>query len=312
MRKRRHHSVWRYYLGAWAPSGKLFCLQGERIFDVGPGQVAVERDLYALESLSAEELEFVRALTTVGGPDSASGKKIDSWLEFLMLPARATEILRRKGAGQDDPLFVRLLNFGEDFQGHIESSAVELLNALRRHDAGFMKDDRLYADFLYFLFLQFFRTSKWPETIRSAIAPVPGVRFERVWRVLPYLFADNVGEAIFCERMSWRLMFLESFSSISFVTSDQPLFNAVPLPESRSESPEELKIYYPISPQVAILFSKGVEYENGAIIALSESGTHTFNKLVHENAHRQVFGDTQEALETLKREVPLKRCHPLS
>lgn len=300
MRKRRHHSVWKYYLGAWAPSGKLFCLQGERIFDVGPGQVAVERDLYALQSLSVEELAFVRALT-VREPDSAPGKKIDSWLEFLMFPTRATEVLRRAGAGQDDPLFVRLLNFGEDFQSHVEGSAVELLAALRRRDAGFLEDDRLYADFLFFLFLQFFRTSKWPRTIHSAIAPVPGVRFERVWKVLPYLFADNVGEAIYRERMNWRLVFLESCSPVSFVTSDQPLFNTVPLPESKSESPEELKIYYPISPQLGIRFSKEVENENGAIVALSEDETRACNKLVHTNAHRQVYGETQEVLETLRR-----------
>jgi hypothetical protein len=298
VRKRRHHSVWKYYLRAWAPNGKLFCLQGDKIFDVGLGQVAVDRDLYVLEALSGEELEFVRALT-VREPGSEAEKQIDSWLDFLTLPTRASEALLRAGAKPADPLLVRFFNFGEDFQSHIEDNAVGFLDALRRRDASFLRDERSYAVFLFFMLLQFFRTSKWPETIHAAITPVPGVRFERVWKVLPYLFAHNVGGAIYCERMNWRLVFLESCSSSSFVTSDQPLFNTVSLPESRSETSTELRIYYPISPRLAIHFSEETKIENGTIIALSTAETHSYNRLVHANSHRQVYGETREILETL-------------
>ena len=176
---------------------------------------------------------------------------------------------------------------------------MELLDALRRRDSSFLKDDRRYAQFLFFLFVQFFRTSKWFEIAPQAELRLPGVRFDRVLKVLSYIYADNVGEYIYCERDKWRLVFLEARCSTSLVTSDQPLFNSVPLPASKEQAPEEFKIFYPVSPQLAIRFSEESQVQNGTVISLSEHETRAYNELVKSNSFRQIFGASREVLEFL-------------
>jgi hypothetical protein len=71
MKKRRQHYVWRHYLEAWAPHGKLWCHRlGENVFSTSTQNVAHERDFYRLCEMSEFDLLVVRKLVIEGlAPD---------------------------------------------------------------------------------------------------------------------------------------------------------------------------------------------------------------------------------------------------
>jgi hypothetical protein len=72
--KRRHHYVWRYYLGAWVLNNKVFCLMNGKIFEPNPIRVGIEKDFYAMSELSDEDIIFIRRMAI--GNDQGLKKKM--------------------------------------------------------------------------------------------------------------------------------------------------------------------------------------------------------------------------------------------
>ncbi|HEX5734995.1 MAG TPA: DUF4238 domain-containing protein [Blastocatellia bacterium] len=263
--------------------------------------MAVKRDLYSPELLTPQDLAFVRQLTASNAGNQTS-RDIEAWIDFLRLPVHARELLAQVGVQKGDPLLIAFQNFEEDFHAHLEGRAVKLLDALRRRDTSFLADDYEYAGFLFFLFLQLFRTVKWNETISAEISPTPGVRLESAWRVLRYVFASNAASTVFVERQNWRLRFLESCPTTSFITGDQPLFNTVPLPRAKAEAPEELVLYYPVAPTLALLLVEETRVANGAVTSLTTDETKRYNQLTVANSYLQAYGVSRKVLCELRRE----------
>lgn len=82
-----------------------------------------------------------------------------------------------------------------------------------------------------------------------------------------------------------------------FVTGDQPAIN---LKGTRPRPPESLSIYYPISPQLALLLADVSEEPLFPAEGLTTAQASMLNERLAEASYKQVFGQSEEPLKALR------------
>jgi putative heme iron utilization protein len=110
------------------------------------------------------------------------------------------------------------------------------------------------------------------------------------------MFAFNIGRSLFLERRKRKLVLVRNDTDVPFVTADQPAIN---LKGTRPRPPENLSIYYPISPQLALLLADVGEEPMFPAQGLTAEQASALNRKVVEASHKQVFAQSRESLEGL-------------
>ena len=92
---------------------------------------------------------------------------------------------------------------------------------------------------------------------------------------------------------NYKIIFLINNSDVPFVTSDQPVVNAVP--EDLIQPSEGIEFYYPLSPNLAILYTNLRWCENREI-GCDEAKD--WNRLIVSKAERFVFSKVDCSMTT--------------
>jgi hypothetical protein len=230
----------------------------------------------------------------------------EDWLQFLDLPFRLADLV--KSANVNDPAVGELIdellnNYEEDFHANVETDLSGYLASLQRHDVSFLERSDDFIKFVYALSVQAMRTSSMQEGVVAAVEAL-GLRFDRIWRVLRHILADNVGWVLYAERAAWRLVFLEASNARSFITGDQPLLNACAMECPVGQEPEHLEFYYPISPKLAILLPRRTDVNHGVRLPLDAREIDRYNLYIAEKAREQIYSDSRELLERIAESLP--------
>jgi hypothetical protein len=61
--------------------------------------------------------------------------------------------------------------------------------------------------------------------------------------------------------------------------------------------PENVELYYPVSPKIAILISEKEEYQSNRLKILNEHEVVSYNKMMIRNSHNQVYGASMNVLQ---------------
>lgn len=293
MKVRGQHYVWRHYLGAWAVSGQVHCLRDGRVFRTDPKNVGKERDFYRLRELTDADVQMARE-TIRASPEHIRRLHENLLLRFASLP-RLRAAASPAGLGSkeaDEALEEAIVNLEELLHGGIERSAQGFLARARNGDVSFYDDDKAAADFLYFLSVQYMRTKGIRENVVAGMAAkAPGIYadVDRVWNILSHIFATNIGWSLYAERRTFRLVLMTNGSQRALITSDQPVINT--LGRNDGAPPDELELYYPISPRRGLLLTKGEVEEDRK--TLTESDVQHYNSLIASRAHEMIFGDSE-------------------
>lgn len=292
---RRHHFVWRHYLEAWLSGEKIYCLRGEKVFDVKPRNVALKTDFYKLEELSPVEIQFVEGLADKQ-PKLLRALNM-RWIKQFTRVFEVRRQLIEKGSSIEeidkavDPLLTKMC---ENLHALIESDAIEILSALRRGDISFFKEDDARINFLYFVCVQYTRTRNMKEKTMEVPLHQIGVDPGKIFPLLSQIIATSVAYGLNAE--DHQLYLLRADGKERFITGDQPVINAKWVPSSSSQAITGLDFYYPISPTIAVLLAK----EPPADTALTDKMVRTYNHLIQQNSHEMVFGHSSEALKPFK------------
>ena len=93
-------------------------------------------------------------------------------------------------------------------------------------------------------------------------------------------------------------MVVDNPTDTPFITSDQPIINLHA--NSTGKTPDKLEFFYPLSPRKAVLL---IESSNPARVepSLSAFAVNSYNVLMLRNSYEQVFSNSAEYLETIKR-----------
>jgi hypothetical protein len=62
IKKPHQHHVWQQYLRAWSVDGKVYCLQGDRIFYTGTPVLGVKTDFYKVQPFTEDDLKLLNLM----------------------------------------------------------------------------------------------------------------------------------------------------------------------------------------------------------------------------------------------------------
>lgn len=295
---KNQHYVWRHYLEAWAPGGKVACYRQSdgTAFSTNPKNIGAERYFYRLDEFTEDELAYLDRVAKQSRTEL--GRTVNrNFLQIFTVTTR----LRRLVTRQTDPAkraeSERLLlnaerGLGESWQVAIENKGAPFLTRLRARDAAFWLDEDAACDFCIFLGTQYMRTARMRNEVRAAVLP-SGLDLKRVWQVECYFWATEIGLAMYRQRGRTAVEILENDSLIPFITGDQPIINIKP---QRDPLPA---FYYPIDARTALLLSvqeSGNPYTHRKTTAMEAE---QLNHRIFGWSDDQIYGLDEPYLEAL-------------
>ncbi|MEM9090830.1 MAG: DUF4238 domain-containing protein [Cyanobacteria bacterium P01_F01_bin.53] len=301
MKKRRQHYVWRHYLEAWAPNGKLWCHRlGGNIFSTSTQNVANERDFYRLREMSEFDLSIVRKLAIEAIESDDLRKIAEGWiLQFTFLFE-----IKHKYQEIDTPEFKDALdeytnNLEEDMLAALEERAIPFLESLRNEDPALLTDPEESIFHTWFLAAQYFRTPTMLERMTNVLKKIPNFNAEASFGLIRTIFSCNVGRSFWLSRNTLRLTFLRT-NSIPFITGDQPMVNMKAIDLAPSVQAEELELYYPVSPDLGVLFDFDAPSRSATTKLLTVEEVRVYNQAIAKKSTRQIYGINRASIENVK------------
>ncbi len=195
-----------------------------------------------------------------------------------------------------DALKVRLREIektiGEAFHAKIEDRATPILNLLRRGDTSFYRDEVHCISFITYLSHQYFRTARMRNAMLAIPNPLPHDT-SRTWPVESFIFATNLGASLVRQLREYKIVLLFSESAVNFVTGDQPVINLL------DHKVEEVDFYYPVSPNIAIIFTANSNRYPYSERKLSRFEVESYNHKIFVKSDTQIFGNDPQYLQKL-------------
>ncbi|TGN17782.1 DUF4238 domain-containing protein [Leptospira idonii] len=264
--KKNQHYVWRHYLKPWTKNDKIWCKRDEKIFNTSLNNVAQENYFYVLETLSSDELAIIRNI--LDKIDETAIPVMESNIDILVKASNS------KGDEKKEYL--------ENYHTFIENIGKPLLESLYKGDLEMLNIQRNRDNFSYFLGLQYTRTKKIRHSLMKDFEPLfqkpehKTINIETISHALAFLSADFLGNWISSDG---NFTLIRNNTDIDFLTSDQPIYNHAFNFESWG-SPEQMELFYPITPSLGLLISsKKIPHFD----ASSELISYYNNKLVSES-----------------------------
>lgn len=302
MKKRRQHYVWQNYLRPFCYKSKMiYCLYDQKIKGLSTKDIAVEKDIYRLKELTKEETDFLLKLFEAKDYRLINDMN-KNWVTIFNAVFELKKIVAQQNMDSINSKIDELeQNLSENLHMNIEATGFIYLNSLYKGDASFFNNDEECSKFILFLFVQYFRTKKMKNSF-SAIDGMGHLAFEKAWNIMVFIMATNVGMRIYAERDRWELLILKNQTNIPFITSDQPIVNLYvknTLEENAKLRDDEVELYYPVSPLLAVVLKKkDSSFMNYQV--LNEDAIDFLNRKIKKESHLQLFSNSEAYLDIIK------------
>ncbi|CAD5198483.1 DUF4238 domain-containing protein [Pseudomonas sp. FEN] len=314
---RKHHYVWAYYLSAWATEGDKnvwYATKKGNIRNDSVKGLSRENDFNKIHALSNDDVAYIELWPSGNFPGLQEFQK--SQIEYFK---KASALIDFHVGLEGLEGYAELKNVSEAVQfgiferthTAIEGLARPVIDELKRGNASCLEQGQYMTSFCNFLAQQLFRTKKVKdkcfEGMRLLPAGTPGVDtfkvlFERNWWFLSYRLGLNVGASLCSTAASDHHTFIRNNTGIDFITSDCPVVNihdsagnTVP-----GKPPEELDLYFPISPKMAYIISKDNRYDDLAL-SIDEQTVKVLNMQIVKDSHLNIYGVSREAIKDARR-----------
>lgn len=278
-------------------NGSLHCLMDERIFATGTKSLGVENNFYKLQDLTSEEIKLIRLLTVEQASPIARRHYemvLHNILSPLLLSQQHPELLQQPEVLE--LLEIHKTNAIDDQHTVIEGKFVPLLARCLKEDITWFDDPQSAIAFCNFIAAQHMRTkavqSRVIERLRNRIK----LDVSRIWGVIGLIYGFNLGCSMFMGRKDRPLILVRNESSMPFVTSDQPVVN---LDADGENAPEQMTIYYPISPRLALHIGEPGR-PTLPEFGLTEEEIVTLNLQMTARSQRQVYASEMSVLEKIR------------
>lgn len=296
-KKRRHHYVWKKYLQSWTRDEKIWCYRDGELFPSSLNNVALIKDFYKLNDLNFWDVKFIKWV--INQSSYAHLKKLNQrWLQYFKAVFELLSIAEQNDI--DDSKLNELMdevihNYEEDLLGGIENQSVKYIDSILNEDVSFYQTDEGCIDFSYFIGVQYFRTRSIKESFDDIFAIFEPINSDNVMPILRQIFANNVGWSLYRDRDSYQMVLLKNKSSMELITADQPVLNTYGAKSVGFEEVEDLELYYPVAPDIAILITKDFSGEAGKKV-LTETEVEGYNSMIIDESYSQIYATSKEKL----------------
>ena len=149
------------------------------------------------------------------------------------------------------------------------------------------KGDNIF-NFMQFFITQSLRTVKHQKQFFEKTKEYKNINAEAIYTLALHINTYFIASRMICR--GYRIIFLVNQTKYSFVTSDQPIINTYENFDYNSE------LYYPLAPNLAMLFTNRECYKEVAEIKLKEIDVMEYNKLLVKSTDRFVYSLTNKEL----------------
>lgn len=112
------------------------------------------------------------------------------------------------------------------------------------------------------------------ENARNMNPYFKDIRPENMWIPLSLILASYTGAGIISD---YSIVLLHTDNS-QFIVGDQPVINTYSVSDGNG-LPEDLELFYPITPQTALLVTKKQQYKNEKILKITSDELQAYNTL---------------------------------
>ena len=300
--KHRQHYVPQLYLSAWTRDRQLYVQRGSSRFLAVTRNVAVQNDFYKLVPLSQHDIDVLRYFAVDKIANDRLRKMAEGWLDLFIQAQnirKATELNSGPIYELEKELERLEVNFGEEIQSNIETDATRTIDELRSCDETLFEDMERAAALTQFLGFQYFRTRKMAEIAKQTLGKIVTINVEAIWGVVRVIFGWNLGSGLLNTFDTWSVEYMHSPPNSEFITSDQPLINLKALNLAPNQETKELELYYPLTPELAIIITPLGKEKCVTHRTLSKTEIKKYNTIVFDNSFEQVFARSEDVLDLI-------------
>lgn len=309
---KKQHYVWRHYLAAWTkdktPTGQIMCLRNNRVFPVSLMKIAHENYFYGVKELSKQERALIYEML-IKNTTGVQRRTNEQWLNLYCAPFDFADAITANGFhpfGQKSRINLRQeqtfkdwnIEYIEHLHAQIESTGIPYISSLRQKNLSFWQDEEDRDMFSFFLANQYFRTKKIRDAIISSFERCkekmnyfPDIHPENIWLPLSLIMASNMGVHI---AQDYSAVLLQT-DDASFVVGDQPVINTHSTFDEAS-IPDEVELFYPITPHSALLLTEDRNYTSGQTISISCDQVANYNSLEQKTSQEMIFAKDSSQL----------------
>ena len=295
MKKRRHHYVWRKYLRGWAKKDSIWCLRDGKAFKTNLMNIGQIKDFYKLKELSARDIDFIYKIAIkTSSPHLQELNK--GWIASFNVVFDIKKLIENNNIENEEinkKLDEAIFNLEEDLHSVIEGEAIKYIDSILQEDINFFETDDDCMSFIHYLCVQYMRTEKIRTSVISSVGDVSFIDTDKIWNILSHILATNLAWSLYADRSSFDMILLKNTSDIELITGDQPIINTHATGIDSREPPEELEFYYPVSPTIAILYTKKISTGNQERILSSEE-VEKYNQSIVIQSHSQIYSTSEE------------------
>ncbi len=297
MKKRNQHYIWRYYLDSWAKNKQIFCLRVNNIFKTNLKNIGSMRDFYKLKELNENDISLIKKLF-LKDSNPILKKLNENWLTVFNTVFSLKRKLQqdsRKNTEIDSKIDKLIINFEEDLHATIENNSISCIDKLRNENVSFLKTKEELINFIYYLSVQYFRTNKIKTSVIKTTSKYPQFNIEKIWNISSHILATNFAYNLWKRFNYFRIILLKNNTIVPFITGDQPVINTF-ADYQNNENLNELELYYPLKPFLALLITQKAEIINNSILRLDENKIHEYNYLIFKASHEQIYANENNVL----------------
>ena len=296
---KRSHFVFKYYLESWATDKLIFAsMHSNPPFQVSVENIAHKRYFYKVTSFNQIEKQFlIRTIDRSLPPDR---------YEFLMLYLRcfewrfmAQKALNLKNSEKSN------IQLGEDLMDEDEQDFIKFLDSLKDNNVAFCINNENIYKFYSLILMQYFRTKRMYNDLKKGMAELicEELKTERnellnVQNLItPFRQIMSYNVANYLIKTQSKTILLKNNTPQEFITSDQPVLNTYVDYSILNRHTDKFELYYPITPNIAILISNNDKYDKVSKIDLNIGEVDYYNRKIINASEMQVYCSKATALD---------------
>lgn len=304
--KKKQHYVWRKYLRAWTNDESIwtFLKEQNKVLRIGLMGVAQERFFYELVDFSEKEEIFLEKFIRHISHESIVELNIDfltlftSHYKLRKELAESTKLNDTKKAELETKIREIEVNSMEDSHCIFESFGIKITNCRNPIDLKFLENENDFFETMMFLSFQYFRTKKMKKAVLMSFENEEKNSVEKFWNIVSYSMSTTLGRRLSINQ-KLKILVFDNQSEINFLTNDQPIFNILGENVDEEGYPNELELYYPISPKLAISIHFKNQKDKIENIQINENLVNYFNEKMIENSNEFIFAENEIQLNKL-------------